>query len=64
MDIAYRPAKPEDLAEAERVVQGRLTRCVYAMAGSPGRRHLRPPFRNSAWRKIPPGFGSRKTATL
>jgi GNAT superfamily N-acetyltransferase len=37
----------------------RLTRCVSAMAGSPGRRHLRSPFRNSAWREIPPGSGSR-----
>ena len=34
----------------------RATRCVSAMAGRPGRRHLRPPFRNSAWRRIPPGL--------
>jgi hypothetical protein len=42
----------------------RVTRCVSAMAGRLGRRRLRPPFRNSAWRRIPPGSGSRKTDLL
>jgi GNAT superfamily N-acetyltransferase len=34
------------------------------MAGSPGRRHLRPPFRSSAWCRIPPGWVAEDGDTI
>ena len=63
MDITYRPAKPEDLEEAERVAQQSGNALRVRHGGRPSLAPLRPPFRNSVWRKIRPGSGSRKTAT-
>jgi hypothetical protein len=63
MDITYRPAKQEDLEEAERVVQQSGNALLVRHGGQPWPAPPSTAFRNSAWRKIPPGSGSRKTAT-
>ena len=61
MDLTYRPAKFEDLEEAERVVQGgqRVARTPWqaAVAGATS------DFRNSASRRTPTVSGSRNMAT-